>query len=79
MGTLETIRKITAIHLGHAVDRINDDHAFIDDLGADSLDTVELVMAFEDEFGFEITDIMAGNIMTLKDAANLIDILSLKD
>ena len=50
------VKKIVADHLGIDDAKVNDDSSFIDDLGADSLDTVELVMAFEEEFGSEISD-----------------------
>ena len=50
------VKKIVADHLGMDETKVNDDSSFIDDLGADSLDTVELVMAFEEEFGSEISD-----------------------
>ena len=50
------VKKIVADHLGIDEAKVQDDSSFIDDLGADSLDTVELVMAFEEEFGSEISD-----------------------
>ena len=62
------VKKIVADHLGIDEAKVNDDSSFIDDLGADSLDTVELVMAFEEEFGCEIPDDAAEKIVTLKDA-----------
>ena len=62
------IKKIVADHLGVDEDKVTDEASFIDDLGADSLDTVELVMAFEEEFGCEIPDDAAEKIVTLKDA-----------
>ena len=62
------VKKIVADHLGIEEAKVNDDSSFIDDLGADSLDTVELVMAFEEEFGCEIPDDAAEKIVTLKDA-----------
>ena len=52
----EKVKKIVADHLGVDEDKVTDEASFIDDLGADSLDTVELVMAFEEEFGSEISD-----------------------
>ena len=52
----ERVKKIVVEHLGVADDKVAEDASFIDDLGADSLDTVELVMAFEEEFGCEIPD-----------------------
>ena len=50
------IKKIVADHLGIEEEKVTEEASFIDDLGADSLDTVELVMAFEEEFGSEISD-----------------------
>ena len=62
------VKKIVADHLGIDEAKVNEQSSFIDDLGADSLDTVELVMAFEEEFGCEIPDDAAEKIVTLKDA-----------
>ena len=62
------IKKIVADHLGIEEEKVTEEASFIDDLGADSLDTVELVMAFEEEFGCEIPDDAAEKIVTLKDA-----------
>ena len=67
------IKKIVADHLGIDVAKIEDESSFIDDLGADSLDTVELVMAFEEEFGSEISDSEAEKILTVGDAVKFID------
>ena len=64
----ERVKKIVVEHLGVEESKIQSDSKFIDDLGADSLDTVELVMAFEEEFGCEIPDDAAEKIVTLKDA-----------
>ena len=64
----ERVKKIVVEHLGVEEAKIQSDSKFIDDLGADSLDTVELVMAFEEEFGCEIPDDAAEKIVTLKDA-----------
>ena len=64
----ERVKKIVVEHLGVEDAKIQSDSKFIDDLGADSLDTVELVMAFEEEFGCEIPDDAAEKIVTLKDA-----------
>ena len=61
-------KKIVVEQLGGEEAKIQSDSKFIDDLGADSLDTVELVMAFEEEFGCEIPDDAAEKIVTLKDA-----------
>ena len=62
------VKKIVADHLGIDEAKVQDDSSFIDDLGADSLDTVELVMAFEEEFGIEIPDDAAETIQTFGDA-----------
>ncbi len=62
------VKKIVVEHLGVEEDKVTDTASFIDDLGADSLDTVELVMAFEEEFGCEIPDDAAEKIITVKDA-----------
>ena len=68
----ERVKKIVIEHLGVEADKIASDASFIDDLGADSLDTVELVMAFEEEFGCEIPDDAAEKILTIKDAIDFI-------
>ena len=67
------VKKIVADHLGIDDAKVNDDSSFIDDLGADSLDTVELVMAFEEEFGAEISDSEAEKILTVGDAIKFIE------
>ncbi len=67
------VKKIVADHLGIDETKVNDDSSFIDDLGADSLDTVELVMAFEEEFGSEISDSDAEKILTVGDAVKFIE------
>ncbi len=65
----DKVKKIIAEHLGiDDMSRITDDAKFIDDLGADSLDTVELVMAFEEAFDVEIPDEKAEKILTVGDA-----------
>ena len=64
----DRVKKIVVEHLNVDEGKVSDDSSFIDDLGADSLDTVELVMAFEEEFGCEIPDDAAEKIVTLKDA-----------
>jgi acyl carrier protein len=68
----ERVKKIVVEHLGVDEDKITENASFIDDLGADSLDTVELVMAFEEEFGIEIPDDAAENIQTFGDAVKFI-------
>jgi acyl carrier protein len=64
----ERVKKIVVEHLGVEADKVTSEASFIDDLGADSLDTVELVMAFEEEFNCEIPDDAAEKIQTVKDA-----------
>ena len=68
-----TVKKIVADHLGIDEQKVTDEASFIDDLGADSLDTVELVMAFEEEFGSEISDSEAEKILTVGDAIKFIE------
>ena len=67
------VKKIVADHLGIDEAKVTEESSFIDDLGADSLDTVELVMAFEEEFKCEIPDDIAEKIVTVKDAVNFIE------
>ena len=67
------VRKIVADHLGIEESKVVEDSSFIDDWGADSLDTVELVMAFEEEFGAEISDSEAEKILTVGDAIKFIE------
>ena len=66
------VKKIVADHLGIDEAKVTDESSFIADLGADSLDTVELVMAFEEEFSIEIPDDAAENIQTFGDAVKFI-------
>ncbi len=66
----ERVKKIVVEHLGVDADKVVENANFIDDLGADSLDTVELVMAFEEEFGVEIPDDQAETIVTVGDASS---------
>jgi acyl carrier protein len=68
----ERVKKIIVEHLGVEDGKVVENASFIDDLGADSLDTVELVMAFEEEFGIEIPDEAAEKILTVKDAVEYI-------
>ena len=68
----EKVKKIVADHLGVDETKVVEEASFIDDLGADSLDTVELVMAFEEEFGSEISDSEAEKILTVGDAIKFI-------
>lgn len=67
------VKKIVADHLGIEEEKVTEESNFIDDLGADSLDTVELVMAFEEEFGSEISDSEAEKILTVGDAIKFIE------
>ena len=67
------VKKMVADHLGVEEAKVTDESNFIDDLGADSLDTVELVMAFEEEFGSEISDNEAEKILTVGDAIKFIE------
>lgn len=67
------VKKIVVDHLGVDEEKVTDTASFIDDLGADSLDTVELVMAFEEEFGCEIPDDAAEKILTVKNAIDYVD------
>ena len=67
------VKKMVADHLGVDEVKVTDEANFIDDLGADSLDTVELVMSFEEEFGSEISDSEAEKILTVGDAIKFIE------
>ena len=67
------VKKMVADHLGVDELKVTEEANFIDDLGADSLDTVELVMAFEEEFGSEISDSEAEKILTVGDAIKFIE------
>ena len=69
----ERVKGIITEHLGVEKDKVTDTASFIDDLGADSLDTVELVMAFEEEFECEIPDDVAEKILTIGDAIKYIE------
>jgi acyl carrier protein len=69
----DRVKKIVVEHLGVDEAKVTENASFIDDLGADSLDTVELVMAFEEEFGCEIPDDAAEKIVTVKDAVSFIE------
>jgi len=68
----DRVKKIVVEHLGVEEDKVAEAASFIDDLGADSLDTVELVMAFEEEFSIEISDEAAKDIQTVGDAVKFI-------
>ena len=69
----ERVKKIVVEHLGVEKEKVVESASFVDDLGADSLDTVELVMAFEEEFGSEISDSDAEKILTVGDAVKFIE------
>ncbi len=71
--TADRVKKIVVEHLGVDTEKVTEEASFIDDLGADSLDIVELVMAFEEEFGVEIPDDAAEKIATVNDAISYID------
>jgi acyl carrier protein len=71
--TPDRVRKIITDHLGVDLDRLKDEASIIDDLGADSLDLVELVMAFEEEFGIEIRDEECETTLTVGAAIKLIE------
>ena len=69
----ERVKAIVIKHLEAPPEKVTEKASFIDDLGADSLDTVELVMAFEEEFGVEIPDDAADSILTVGDAVKFIE------
>ena len=71
--TADRVKKIVVEHLGVEADKVTEEASFIDDLGADSLDIVELVMAFEEEFGVEIPDDAAEKITTVRTRSSYID------
>ncbi len=74
MSEVETqVKQIVVDHLGIDEDKVTAESKFIDDLGADSLDTVELVMAFEEKFGIEIPDDAAETIQTVQNAIDFIE------
>ncbi|ORU01224.1 Acyl carrier protein [Anaerovibrio sp. JC8] len=73
MSTFEKVRDIVVEQLSVDADDVAIESTFIDDLGADSLDIVELIMAFEEEFGIEIPDSAAEKIKTVQDVVTFID------
>ena len=73
MNTFDKVKAIVVEQLGVDEAEVTIDSTFIDDLGADSLDIVELIMAFEEEFNFEIPDEVAEKIKTVKDTVEYID------
>jgi acyl carrier protein len=73
MSVEERVKSIIVEQLGVDADEVQAEASFVEDLGADSLDTVELIMAFEEEFGVEISDDEAEKIRKVKDAVEYID------
>ena len=73
MSVEDRVKSIIVEQLGVDADEVNPEASFVEDLGADSLDTVELIMAFEEEFGVEISDDEAEKIKKVKDAVEYID------
>lgn len=73
MSTFDQVKKIVKEQLGVEEDEIQMSSTFVDDLGADSLDIVELIMAFEEEFNIEIPDEKAEKIKTVEDVVKYID------
>ena len=73
MSVEDRVKAIIVEQLGVDADEVKPDASFVEDLGADSLDTVELIMAFEEEFGVEISDDEAEKIKKVKDAVEYID------
>ena len=73
MSTFDKVKEVVIDKLGVEDDKIVSDASFVDDLGADSLDTVELIMQLEEEFGIEIPDEDAENITTVQAAVDYID------
>ena len=69
----ERVKKIVVEHLGVEADKVTDNASFIDDLGADSLDTVELVMAFEEEFGIDVPDEEAEKLQSVGDVVRYVE------
>ena len=73
MATFDKVKDIVVDQLGVEPDEVSIESTFIDDLGADSLDIVELIMAFEEEFNIEIPDEAAEKIKTVQDVVSYID------
>jgi acyl carrier protein len=73
MSVEERVKSIIVEQLGVDAEEVNQDASFVEDLGADSLDTVELIMAFEEEFGVEISDDEAEKIRKVRDAVDYIE------
>lgn len=68
------IKKIVSNQLGVPLENINNEHKFIDDLGGDSLDTVEMVLTLEDEFGFEVEEEVAERLFSVGDVVKLVEL-----
>ena len=73
MSVEDRVKKIVSDQLGVSMDEVQNDSSFVDDLGADSLDTVELVMALEEEFDLELADEDAEKISTVNEAVDYIN------
>ena len=73
MSSFDKVKEVIMDKLGVDEDKINVEASFVDDLGADSLDTVELIMQLEEEFGMEIPDEEAEKLTTVGSAVNYID------
>jgi acyl carrier protein len=73
MAVLDKIREIVAEQLDVSQDEVTEEASFVDDLGADSLDLTELIMAMEDEFGLEIDDEEAQELRTVRDVIKYIE------
>ena len=71
--TIDKVRQMLANQLNIEVDKIKDDSKIIEDLGADSLDTIEMLMSLEEEFGITVPDEKAEELKTVADIANFID------
>ena len=77
MSTFDKVKEVIVDKLGVEEDKIESSSSFVDDLGADSLDTVELIMQLEEEFGIEIPDENAEQMTTVQQAVDYIEALSL--
>ena len=73
MSTFDKVKEVIVDKLGVEEDKITSDASFVDDLGADSLDTVELIMQLEEEFGLEIPDESAEKMTTVQSAVDYIE------
>ncbi|NLK63258.1 MAG: acyl carrier protein [Fusobacteria bacterium] len=73
MADFDKVKEVIVEQLGVDPDQVTENASFINDLGADSLDTVELIMAFEEEFGVEIPDAEAAKLNTVKDVLDYIE------